>query len=313
MLTTETFSIVVPAFNAAAFVGESMTSVLDQSAADWRLIVVDDGSRDGTRKIIGGFSDPRIEVVHQDNAGPAMARNLGLSLCRGEMVMFLDADDRLHPRALERLGAALARDPGATVAYGNAARIDESGRRTGHRGRPLFGRRPSGEVLRTLMVHNFVRCPGAALIRADALGVGGGFKPRIALGEDWELLCRMAALGRFVFVDGEPVVDYRSHGHSLSAGLRGDAMPLWAAIDELYGEPGLRARFTAADLGRLRRRREASALTWLATECLRRDDWRWARDHSLGTLRRRPSNVRGLFLLALAMMGWCPRPLRRFL
>jgi teichuronic acid biosynthesis glycosyltransferase TuaG len=94
-------SIVMPAHNAAACLGDSIQSVLDQSLGNWELIVVNDGSRDGTRDFLDALQDPRIRVVHQPNAGVSAARNAALEIARGEFLTFLDADDVLPPDSLE--------------------------------------------------------------------------------------------------------------------------------------------------------------------------------------------------------------------
>lgn len=94
-------SVIMPAYNAAPYVAESVGSVLAQSTADWELIIVNDGSRDGTRVWLDALDDPRIQVIHQDNAGVSAARNEALGRVRGEFVTFLDADDVLPPNSLE--------------------------------------------------------------------------------------------------------------------------------------------------------------------------------------------------------------------
>lgn len=305
------YSVVIPTYNSARFVGETLDSVLRQRDADLELIVIDDGSRDETPALVERCADPRIRFLRQPNAGGARARNRGFALCRGEMVLFLDADDRLHPTALARLGHALAQDPGATLAYGNAARIDPAGRRLDRDGAPWFSPRPGGDVLATLLVHNFIRCPGAALVRADALRRRGAFKPQVVPGADWELWCRMAAAGRFVFVAAEPVVEYRVHAASMTATQRLDAARLWPPIEEVYSLPEIVARFPPRRLRRLRRRREAASYARLAAECLRHGDWQPARRFLLQSLRRRPRSPRNLALLAFGALRWCPAWLRQ--
>src|ERR1700749_4425074 len=96
------FSVIMPAYNAAGTVCAGIASVLAQTDQDFELILVDDGSSDGTFEIASRFAqgDPRFQGVTQANRGPAGARNHGISLARGIYIAFLDADDRWAPNAL---------------------------------------------------------------------------------------------------------------------------------------------------------------------------------------------------------------------
>ncbi|MGB2941211.1 MAG: glycosyltransferase family A protein, partial [Candidatus Macondimonas sp.] len=99
-------TIVIPAYQAEGYLTRALESVATQSDPDWELIVVDDGSHDGTLALAQRHAarDPaRMRVLAQANAGPAAARNRGMAEARGEYVLFLDADDALMPDALERL------------------------------------------------------------------------------------------------------------------------------------------------------------------------------------------------------------------
>lgn len=103
-------SVIVPVYNAGRFVDEAVASVTAQTFADWELILVDDGSTDdsGRRCDEAAASDSRIRVIHKPNGGLSDARNAGIDAARGEWITFLDADDRLDPRALELMTAEAA-------------------------------------------------------------------------------------------------------------------------------------------------------------------------------------------------------------
>lgn len=98
-------SIIVPVYNVKPYLRSCLDSILSQSIADWELILVDDGSTDGSGEICEeyGSKDVRISVLHQENSGPAKARNQGLSHARGEFIAFVDSDDLLHCQYLESL------------------------------------------------------------------------------------------------------------------------------------------------------------------------------------------------------------------
>ena len=120
-------SVITPAYNVAAFVGTAVGSVCAQTHSDWSMIVVDDGSTDGTAAAVHAWADPRVRLICQDNAGVSAARNRGLSELDGDAVLFLDADDWLAPDALARLVQALRTD--VVAAYGPYAFVTEDGAR----------------------------------------------------------------------------------------------------------------------------------------------------------------------------------------
>jgi glycosyltransferase involved in cell wall biosynthesis len=93
-------SIIMPVYNAEKYVAEAIASVLQQSYTDWELIIVDDGSIDGSSGVISRFDDPRIIRIRQLNAGVSAARNAGLALMKGDFFCFLDADDLLPPSSI---------------------------------------------------------------------------------------------------------------------------------------------------------------------------------------------------------------------
>ena len=96
------FTVIIPAYNAAAFIQEAIDSVMSQKYQSWELIVVDDGSRDDTKRIAEGFAaaDPRVRLISKKNAGVSAARNDGLVCACGDYVFFLDADDRLEENVM---------------------------------------------------------------------------------------------------------------------------------------------------------------------------------------------------------------------
>jgi teichuronic acid biosynthesis glycosyltransferase TuaG len=121
-------SIVIPAFNAARFIGEAIGSVQSQTYGTWEMIVVDDCSRDDTCTIVEGLAaaDPRIRLVRRkENGGPAAARNTALDAATGQYVAFLDSDDVWLPRKLERQ-TTFMRARGAALSFTGYRRISES-------------------------------------------------------------------------------------------------------------------------------------------------------------------------------------------
>lgn len=101
-MTSPRFSIVIPAWNVERWLPETIASVRAQTVTDWELIVVDDGSTDGTAAIVKGQDDDRVRLISQPNSGVSIARNRGISEARGEFIAFLDADDLWSPTHLQR-------------------------------------------------------------------------------------------------------------------------------------------------------------------------------------------------------------------
>ena len=101
------FSIIIPTYNRAGFIGATLESVLGQPFTDWETVVVDDGSTDNTAQVVAKFTDPRIHYLPKANGERGAARNYGLARARGEYVIFLDSDDRLLPAHLATLHAQI--------------------------------------------------------------------------------------------------------------------------------------------------------------------------------------------------------------
>ncbi len=118
-------SVVVPLYNKGPYIARALDSVLAQTVRDFEVIVVDDGSTDGGAETVGGFGDPRIRLIRQENRGVSAARNRGIEAARAEVVAFLDADDEWMPRHLEALLRLRDTFPRAG-AYGTAYLLKEN-------------------------------------------------------------------------------------------------------------------------------------------------------------------------------------------
>lgn len=119
-------SIIMPAYNAAAFLDRSITSVRNQIYENWELLIVDDGSTDSSREIVQGYSaqDPRIRLLCNQHGGTAKARNTAIEVAQGEFFSFIDADDVYHPQYLAQLVATALREKSDMVICGIAQGTD---------------------------------------------------------------------------------------------------------------------------------------------------------------------------------------------
>ncbi len=232
-------SIVTPVHNGARFLPMTIQSVLAQTHADWRWIIVDDGSTDATLDIASraAAGDSRIRVIPQSNVGVSGSRNRGYCAADPDAaVIFLDADDMWESDALGTLAQALEAHPDALAAHGLAVAIDADGQAIGDGFLEQHQRERWGidggrlvlwpaERLTTFAVEAVTEriiTPGTVLIRRSALeelceaeAVTGPFDPRLSLWEDWDLWLRLTRLGGMQFVD-TPVLRYRRHGDNLS-------------------------------------------------------------------------------------------------
>ncbi|MGI4807551.1 MAG: glycosyltransferase family 2 protein, partial [Janthinobacterium lividum] len=201
-------TVVVPAYNIAAYIDDCLDSILSQHFGNLECWVVDDGSTDATAARVQARTDPRIKLLRQANAGVSAARNAGLAQARGRYVMFLDGDDILHPQALQRLVASFQEHPKAAATFGTLIKILQDGRLFPGQKALARHRYPSGDVLALMIEENFLANGGHVLVRTAAARTVGGFDTSLRLSEDWEFWCRLAAIGAFVFIGNEPEVFY---------------------------------------------------------------------------------------------------------
>jgi glycosyltransferase involved in cell wall biosynthesis len=215
-------SVIVGAYNAGPFIEETLRSVTHQTYRALEVIVVDDGSTDGTAALVRAAQarDPRIRLMQQENQGIAAARNRAIEASRGELLAPLDGDDVWHPKKLEHQVERLQAAGAATgFTYCWWAWIDSSGH--------VLDRSPrwriEGQVLQELIEVNFTGNASVPLFRRAAVEEAGGYNTGLrqqgAEGcEDWELALRVAE--RYaVAVVPRVLVGYRRHPHGLSASL----------------------------------------------------------------------------------------------
>lgn len=190
MTATPQVSVVMPAFNVAPFILESVRSVLGQSFRDLELIVVDDGSVDGTADRLLGVRDPRLRVIRQANGGSSSARNSGIRLASGEYVGFLDADDLWSPNKLETQIAFLEQHPEVDLTFSRSELIDEDGNATGRTSAAVSGK----VTLQDLLTENVINNGSAVVMRRKALDLAGHFDAELKACVDWDLWLRVAML-----------------------------------------------------------------------------------------------------------------------
>lgn len=183
-LPSPAVAVIMPSHNRADFIGEALASVLAQSFQDWELIVVDDGSTDGTDAVVAGFADPRIRYVWQERARGAHARNRGIAATSAPIIAYLDNDNLWYPDFLSRAVDCLATEPEVDLVYG-ALVSDWHGL---DRRRILW--KPFDRA--ALLAGNFIDT-STIVHRRSLVARYGGWEPDIDRLTDWDLLLRYTA------------------------------------------------------------------------------------------------------------------------
>jgi glycosyltransferase involved in cell wall biosynthesis len=200
------FSVVIPTHNRRRLLGQTLRSALKQTGVEFEVVVVDDGSCDGSADAVTSLADGRVRLIrHPRPLGVAAARNAGAAVARGDWVALLDDDDLWAPEKLSRqLHAALAAQAG--WAYAGVVEIDAEGRLLGG------GPPPSPEALLAGLRRRNLMPAGSSnvVVRSEVFARTGGFDARLRHLADWDLWLRLAALGLPACVPA-PLVAYRLH------------------------------------------------------------------------------------------------------
>jgi glycosyltransferase involved in cell wall biosynthesis len=195
------FSVIIPAFNSAAFIAKTLESALAQTHPPAEVIVINDGSTDETLQIVQGFGD-RVRCISQENRGLPGARNTGIENAEYEWIALLDADDLWRADKLELQAAAILANPAADFVYTSCYTF------YGDRMEKLLSAPPAFQVkqkLQTLVP--FV--PSSAVFRRSKAIEVGGFDPTMRLTEDWDMWHRLINAGTEFAAVLEPVTLYR--------------------------------------------------------------------------------------------------------
>lgn len=184
-------SVIIPAYNAAGTLADTLESLLSQSVSSWEAVVVDDGSTDATGARAREYAerDARVRVLGRANGGEAAARNTGIGAARYDWLLFLDADDWIAPRHLEKLTAALAADRGLDAVHCGYARVAADGTRIVDPYLP-----PAGDMF-TVWARRSAFPVHACIVRKALVESVGGFDASLRKSPDWDLWQRVARTG----------------------------------------------------------------------------------------------------------------------
>jgi GT2 family glycosyltransferase len=297
------FTVICPAYNATRTIGATVRSVQSQTFEDFEMVVVDDGSSDGTPELVETFiaDDPRIRLVRQANAGTAGARNRALAEARGTFVSNIDNDDLWLPGYIQSMVSAFEMTPEVGLCFCRIWAFNDRSRRV-HRqtfdlaetdsqahARPI----PARELEIALLADNFIPASGTALTRA-ALEAAGGYdsSPELGGSDDWDLWLRVAHAGFGAVGIPEPLAVWRDRHDSESKDLlmmaQGGNVAARRALERNPGDAEIEAaaRSMIQLTGRQIAERSGASLAWRAKarararlsaakrRAMRRQEWR---------------------------------------
>jgi glycosyltransferase involved in cell wall biosynthesis len=299
-------SVIIPAFRAAGYIEETLSSVFAQTYTDIEVILVNDGSPD-TRELKNAIARwiDRLVYIEQENAGAGAARNAGLAAARGEYVAFLDADDRWRPTFLAKQMRYLAQAPGCDMVYSDARITGD----TPLAGRTFMDTAPSvGEVtFSSLLSQQCNVLTSAVVARRAPIQEVGGFDPSLRRGQDFDLWARLAHHGARIEYQREPLVDRMVLADGLSADPVTELERAILVID------GIRTKLTlsAAHCAMVQRRITilgAALELERGKRCLRIDQFDAARRHFQRAMALQPQLK---LRIVLALMTIAPRTVKR--
>jgi glycosyltransferase involved in cell wall biosynthesis len=203
---TPIVSIILPCYNGASRVTQSIESVLTQTFTDWELIIIDDGSTDDTWKVVSAYEGPQVHCIRlPENRGVEFGRATALNLARGEFIALLDDDDPWLPEKLSLQVAYMRAHPDCGLLHGGIVDVYPDGRRL-----PRMPARGSTSY-RTMLVRD-VTIASTILARKDAIEDVGGFAKSMRSSGDWDLFTRIGAKYRVGAIDQQLATGYPHSG-----------------------------------------------------------------------------------------------------
>jgi len=204
--TMPKITIIIPAYNSAAFIGEALRSVFNQTYTDFEVVIVNDGSTDDIRGALEPYID-RVRYFRQENQGPAQARNRAIEEAGGEYIAFLDADDLWEPEKLAKQIREFERNPELGMIITENSLFDERGifRHTVGKREYLM----KGDIPQNIFLKSGVVTP-TVMVRREVLDQVGVFEQQLRIAEDDNLWIRIAANYPVALID-EPLVKVRDH------------------------------------------------------------------------------------------------------
>jgi len=226
-------SVVIPNYNYAQYLREAIDSALAQTYAKIEVIVVDDGSTDGSKGILESYGD-KIAAIFQQNQGVSAARNNGISLAEGEFFAFLDADDVWLPEKIEKQIAEFQNNEDLGLVHVGVVEIDENG----EPGKQRLDGGSGSAVSRNLLLFSGEGILGGgsgAVITRKAFDMVGGFDERLSTSADWDFFYQISSRFEVSFVP-EILLKYRVHNSNMHANISVMEHDMLLAYEKAFDE-----------------------------------------------------------------------------
>jgi glycosyltransferase involved in cell wall biosynthesis len=287
-------SVIIPTFNSGALVCSAIESAIKQTYQPLEIILVDDGSTDGTPELVRKFNG-NIVYVRQENKGVASARNTGIGLARGEFIAFLDADDQWLPEKIAKQLEAFKRNAEVGAVHSDLWYWHPG---TGNKLARKLGREKfTGDCYANFFGENRV-LTSSIMVRKACFDKVGLFDENLRLAEDWDMWARIARFFKFDYIL-EPLLYYRVHSGSLSTNKLELEKSLLVVLKKMIGnDPDLMAR-----VGKNKAKMIMAKVAFnIAYEHLELEDLYQARVYFLKAFRMNPACVNALIYYIICLL-----------
>jgi glycosyltransferase involved in cell wall biosynthesis len=297
-------SVVIPTYNRANYLGKAIQSVLDQTFQDFEIIVVDDGSKDNTREVVGSFKDTRIRYIYQDNGGVSAARNTAIKASEAVYIAFLDSDDLYLPQNLEIKVKLLDSHPDIGMVCSDIYLFDNiTGATDGRfwhdkKGAILFDPvRAEQQPIKELLCRRCFIGPPLTMIRREIFAAVGYFDESLPTSEDWDLFFRILQHFSIKTID-KPLVRIRRNNGNLTSNHEKTYLGTIAAINKAIHSDSL-----SGEELKLLKERLVLERSRYGRQALLGGREAAARKAMLATIRLEPCNIKLYLYVVLSFLG----------
>lgn len=222
-------SVIIPAYNAMAFLPETLDSVLKQTFTDFEVLIVNDGSSDHIVEWASQITDPRVRLISQENQRVSAARNTGITNSQGEYIAFLDADDLWEPTKLEKQVRCLDKKPEVGLVYTWTLFVDQDNNSMGK----IYASHAEGNVWEEFVANDMIASGSSPMVRRSCFDTVGLFDRNLAYAPDRDMWVRIAFLYPFAVVK-EPLLRYRQLPNSFSRNRQGMFQDLCKVTEKAF-------------------------------------------------------------------------------